>query len=69
MHGFRLPEAAFFARTYLPSKMSEVTQVWKKDLEKQNAKAAESLADPEEYPNLFPNLEWALKVGHSISVM
>lgn len=58
----RLPEAAFFARTYLPSQMSEVVKVWKKDLEKQNAKAAESLADPAEYPNLFPDLEWALKV-------
>jgi hypothetical protein len=23
----------------------------------------EALADPEEYPNLFPDLEWALKVG------
>jgi coatomer subunit beta' len=42
--------------------MSEVTKIWKKDLEKQNAKAAEALADPAEYPNLFPNLEWALKV-------
>mmetsp|Transcript_31650 Transcript_31650/g.94312 ORF Transcript_31650/g.94312 Transcript_31650/m.94312 type:complete len:1010 (-) Transcript_31650:167-3196(-) len=57
----RLPEAAFFARTYLPSRMSEVTKVWKKDLERQNPKAAESLADPSEYPNLFPDLEWALK--------
>ena len=37
-------------------------QVWKKDLEKQNAKAAEALADPADYPNLFPDLEWALKV-------
>lgn len=36
-------------------------QVWKKDLERQNPKAAESLADPAEYPNLFPNLDWALK--------
>ncbi|KAG1667995.1 hypothetical protein FOA52_000639 [Chlamydomonas sp. UWO 241] len=57
----RLPEAAFFARSYLPSKMSEVTKVWKRDLEKLNPKAAESLADPAEYPNLFPDLEWAFK--------
>ena len=58
----RLPEAAFFSRTYLPSKISEVTKVWKADLERQNPKAAEALADPDEYPNLFPDLEWALKV-------
>ena len=42
--------------------MSEVTKVWKSDLERQNPKAAEALADPDEYPNLFPDLEWALKV-------
>ena len=59
----RLPEAAFFCRTYLPSKMSEVTKVWKQDLSRINPKAAEALADPEEYPNLFPDLEWALKVS------
>ncbi|MEW5305809.1 MAG: hypothetical protein WDW36_008326 [Sanguina aurantia] len=57
----RLPEAAFFARTYLPSKVSEVCKVWKKDLALLNPKAAESLADPDEYPNLFPELALALK--------
>eukprot|EP00798_Chlamydomonas_sp_ICE-L_P021129 gene21129-28016_t len=57
----RLPEAAFFCRTYLPSRMSDVVKVWKQDLEKQNPKAAESLADPAEYPNLFPDLELAFK--------
>ncbi len=36
--------------------------MWKKDLEKINPKAAESLADPEEYPNLFPDLDLALEV-------
>ena len=36
-------------------------QVWKKDLQQQNPKAAESLADPDEYPNLFPDLQLALK--------
>ena len=63
----RLPEAAFFSRTYLPSKISEVTKVWKADLERQNPKAAEALADPDEYPNLFPDLEWALKVRGGLS--
>ncbi|CAI7868278.1 unnamed protein product, partial [Closterium sp. NIES-53] len=54
----RIPEAAFLARTYVPSKVSEVVELWRTDLKKINAKAAESLADPAEYPNLFPN--WAL---------
>ncbi|KAJ7569395.1 hypothetical protein O6H91_01G111000 [Diphasiastrum complanatum] len=57
----RIPEAAFMARTYLPSKVSEIVLLWRNDLKKINQKAAESLADPEEYPNLFPDWEWALK--------
>eukprot|EP00898_Chlorokybus_atmophyticus_P005738 jgi/Chlat1/6165/Chrsp41S09032 len=80
----RIPEAAFFARTYIPSRMSEVgtamssscshqsnthvvfnvlqvVALWRNDLKKVNQKAAESLADPAEYPNLFPDLSWALR--------
>lgn len=30
----RIPEAAFFARTYLPSRMSELVALWKTDLAK-----------------------------------
>ncbi|XP_024518883.1 coatomer subunit beta'-1 [Selaginella moellendorffii] len=56
----RIPEAAFMARTYLPSKVTEIVGLWRNDLKKVNAKAAESLADPTEYPNLFPDWEWAL---------
>eukprot|EP01026_Neomeris_dumetosa_P007818 TRINITY_DN12423_c0_g1_i4.p1 TRINITY_DN12423_c0_g1~~TRINITY_DN12423_c0_g1_i4.p1 ORF type:complete len:889 (+),score=158.35 TRINITY_DN12423_c0_g1_i4:94-2760(+) len=62
----RLPEAAFFARTYCPSRMSAAVKAWREDLQKINPKAAESLADPEEYPNLFPNLEAALKAEQFI---
>jgi len=57
----RIPEAAFLARTYMPSKISEVVALWKEDLKKISVKAAESLADPQEYPNLFPELEQALQ--------
>jgi coatomer subunit beta' len=54
----RIPEAAMFARTYLPSQISRVVKLWKQDLEKSNRpKVAESLADPENYPNLFPELQ------------
>lgn len=57
----RLPEAAFFARTYLPSKISYVVGLWRQELAKTNEKAGQSLADPKDYPNLFPGLEDALK--------
>jgi coatomer subunit beta' len=36
-------------------------QLWKRDLALQNPRAAESLANPSEYPNLFPDLEDALR--------
>ena len=39
---------------------AQVVGLWREDLSKINAKAAESLADPEQYPNLFPNLDLAL---------
>ena len=38
-----------------------MVQLWRKDLAKINPKAAESLADPAQYANLFPNMEWALR--------
>lgn len=57
----RLPEAAFFARTYLPSQISRVVQLWKTSLGQVNAKASQSLADPAQYDNLFPGLMEALK--------
>ncbi|XP_068173857.1 coatomer subunit beta'-like [Antennarius striatus] len=56
----RLPEAAFLARTYLPSQVSRVVNLWKESLSKVNQKAADSLADPGHYGNLFPGLQQAL---------
>ncbi|KAL7299310.1 hypothetical protein TKK_0007889 [Trichogramma kaykai] len=58
----RIPEAAFFARSYVPSRISECIKLWKEKLAKVNQKAATSLADPEEYPNLFPGYREALEV-------
>ncbi|PIO34969.1 hypothetical protein AB205_0144280 [Aquarana catesbeiana] len=57
----RLPEAAFLARTYLPSQVSRVVKLWKESLSKINQKAADSLADPTEYENLFPGLREAFQ--------
>jgi coatomer subunit beta' len=53
----RLPEAALFARSYRPSRASACVKEWAAELAKVNPKAAEALADPEEFPNLFPG--WA----------
>ena len=57
----RLPEAAFFARTYLPSQISRVVKLWQEELKKTNEKAAQSLADPENYENLFVGYQDGLK--------
>ncbi|MED6120434.1 hypothetical protein PIB30_020786 [Stylosanthes scabra] len=48
------------AQSYLPCKVSEIVAIWRKDLNKVNPKAAESLADPEEYRNLFEDWQVAL---------
>lgn len=57
----RLPEAAFFARTYMPSQISRVVALWKDELKKTNEKAAQALADPAEYENLFGGYQDLLK--------
>lgn len=58
----RLPEAAFMARTYMPSQMSSIVVKWKEDLSKVSERAAQALADPKDYPNLFNDLDVALAV-------
>jgi len=57
----RIPEAAFFARTYLPSEISRIVELWREQLSKVNEKAGQSLADPKDYPNLFPDYEASLQ--------
>ncbi|CAF1019776.1 unnamed protein product [Adineta ricciae] len=53
----RLPEAAFFARTYLPSQINRVVGLWREKLKQMNMeRAANSLANPTDYENLFPGL-------------
>uniref|UniRef100_A0A7S2FP04 Coatomer subunit beta' n=1 Tax=Alexandrium andersonii TaxID=327968 RepID=A0A7S2FP04_9DINO len=56
----RLPEAAFFARTYCPSELPQVVKLWKADLSQVNQAVADSLADPVQYPDLFPDFELTL---------
>lgn len=57
----RIPEAAFFARTYLPSQVPRILTLWKEQLGKVSEKAAQSLADPIQYENLFPEYKDTLK--------
>jgi coatomer subunit beta' len=57
----RLPEAAFFARTYLPSQVPRVVEMWREELAKTNGKAAQALADPLSYENLFNDYQATLK--------
>jgi hypothetical protein len=38
-----------------------VVGLWREDLRKVNPKAAEALADPSQYANLFPNMAEALQ--------
>merc|ERR1712216_233388 len=56
----RIPEAAFMARTYAPSRVSEIIALWKDDLSKVNKKAAEALADPAGHLELFEGFDEAL---------
>lgn len=49
---------------FLSTPKYSVLELWKTDLKQINEKAAEALADPKKYPNLFPDLDWALQVQH-----
>ena len=46
----------------MPSKVPEIVKLWKESLSKVNEKAAQALADPIGYENLFPGFKEALKV-------
>ena len=41
--------------------MLQVVQLWRADLSRINPRAAEALADPAQYANLFPNMDLAVK--------
>ncbi|KAI8867406.1 Coatomer, beta' subunit [Ramicandelaber brevisporus] len=57
----RIPEAAVFARTYLPSQAARIVHLWKAQLVSEGKpKTAEAIADPSEYENLFPGFQQAI---------
>lgn len=54
----RLPEAALFARTYAPHLAAGVVKAWKAELvDAGKQKVADTIADPEEDSELFPEIE------------
>lgn len=54
----RIPEAAIFARTYLPSRVTPVVDMWRAGLRKSGSvRIADALADPASHPHLFPGME------------
>ena len=59
----RIPEAAFFARTYLPSEISRIVELWREQLSKVNEKAGQSLADPKVSSNKQYNITYSFLWG------
>lgn len=54
----RIPEAAIFARTYLPSRVTSVVEMWRAGLRKSGSiRIADALADPTAHGHLFPGME------------
>lgn len=49
----RAPEATFFSRTYAPSLVSKGLGQWKASLQPRGKKIADTLADPEDHPEVF----------------
>ncbi|KAJ2766509.1 Coatomer subunit beta' [Coemansia nantahalensis] len=57
----RVPEAALFAQSHLPTRADEAARKWKADLEGLGRhKAAEAIATPADHAGLFPGLEAGL---------
>ena len=59
----RIPEAAFFARSYMPSEIPRVLKLWRKAA---GETVGPSLADPKTYDNLFPGVKDGLKAEYFI---
>ncbi|KAK5583078.1 hypothetical protein RB653_004668 [Dictyostelium firmibasis] len=54
-------EAAFMARTYLPSMVPEMVEKWRENLKNTSSKASEALSNPIDFPNLFPQYDLSIK--------
>ncbi|KAK4522321.1 hypothetical protein GAYE_HPESCF16G0201 [Galdieria yellowstonensis] len=68
----RYPEAALFTRTYMPSEMGRVAQLWREHVKKQgNLRLANLIADPISHPRHFPEYEdttsWEKEIANRIA--
>jgi len=62
----RITEAVLFAYTYMPSAVPELTQMWRTSLT--NGKVAESITDPIQNPDLFPDYKFALMAESAFQI-
>lgn len=67
----RIPEAAIFARTYVPSRITSVVDMWRNGLRKNGSvRIADALADPSAHSHLFPGIEESIageKAAHMMA--
>ncbi|KAF0720490.1 Aste57867_283 [Aphanomyces stellatus] len=61
----RLPEAAFFARSYDPAAIDAVLGAWREDLAQVSTRAAKALADPAKNVELFENFELSVRAAQA----
>ncbi|RUS79130.1 hypothetical protein EGW08_013108 [Elysia chlorotica] len=57
----RLPEAALFARTYVPSQVPRVVSLWRERLSTIHRRLGAAIASPAETENMFPEMLQSLK--------
>lgn len=62
----KLPEAAFFSLSYVPSQAHAAFTLWREKLRAEKHIAAELLADPAQYGSFFAGLEKALALEKAL---
>ncbi|ETV96981.1 hypothetical protein H310_09830 [Aphanomyces invadans] len=63
----RLPEAAFFARSYDPTAIDVVLGAWREDLAQVSSRAAKALADPAKNVELFENFDKSIRAAQVVA--
>ena len=62
----KLPEAAFFSLSHLPSFVNDALQAWQEDLRSHKHIAAELLANPKDFGSYSPGLEAAQELEKAL---
>ena len=58
-----MPEAALFAKTYCPSKITKLVDLWKEVLKKDHPLVSQKIANPLDFPEEFGDLHLCLAVN------